>query len=172
MGMAIQTGVLGISAVELIRWLEIAPRECVMKGCDELHAAFANGLFQLGGEITPGCLIHAVPFGIFRVPHGIVVVMNCYRPGEFRARLGEQLRPHFGIEFLRLEHLYHVFIADLVLVAIFFQVILIRRAAFHVHAASVPLDTIRSIFGADGHRPPVSVDAELGIAKPLRDLVF
>ena len=97
--------------------------------------------------------------------------MHGHRPGEFCPRLGKELGPFPGIEFLRRELRHHVLVADRVLVAELPLMIAERGAVRVIHAVPVPLPAGRTFLRADGHRAPVRVDAELGVAKPLRILV-
>ena len=100
-----------------------------------------------------------------------VVVMHRHRPGKLCARARKQIRPLLGIELRRGEQRDDVLVAEGVLVAELLLVVREDGVVGQIHFTTIPLAALRRVLAADRDRPPVRVDAELGVAEPLRVLV-
>src|SRR5512140_1698588 len=92
--------------------------------------------------------------------------MHRHATEVLRAGLSVKLHQVIRIELIGLPCRYYVFESELRRVAVGLDVVLILPAALYIHVARVPV----AVLGG-GLRTPVSPDAELGVAVPIRHAV-
>ncbi len=138
----------------------------MVEGGDKFHSPLFNCLLQFSHHIPFGPLLIGVPAGQCTIPHGKSIMVFGHRSGKLCTRLQEQLSPLIRIEFFRLEHADERFIPHFCRITKVLQVVLILIGSFLIHVMWIP----RSVgaFGRHGIPPPVRVNSELCILKPLR----
>ena len=152
-----------------VKLLAVAHEEPVLHavgGGAQGHAALLDGFLEFTQDVAAGAHLGGVPVGDVTLIHLEAVMVLRHGHDVLRAGLFEQLRPGVGRELLRLEQGDEVLVAEILVGAVGFQVMLILAGALDVHAAGVPLA------GVAGHgiHAPVDEDAELGAPVPIRHL--
>src|SRR5205085_2836984 len=102
-------------------------------GDAEDHLPGADRGCELAGHVPPGPTSVGCPFRTRTVVHGEPVVMLSDRHHEPGSGAPEKLRPLLRIESLAGESVDQVLVPEALMVAVDFPVVLVLRAALHVH---------------------------------------
>src|SRR5438067_2798648 len=111
--------------------------------------------------------IHRIPALIFRVPHIEVVVMYSHADEIFGASFFIQRDESTRVEGLGFPRGNGIFVPEFRGMPVCLYVVVVLRAALHVHVARIPI----AIFDR-GLRAPMRPDAKFGIGEPFWDLIF
>ena len=110
--------------------------------------------------------VRRVPARVPRVPQVKVVVMHAHAEEVLCASLLVETHQTIRVPFLCFPDIDQILVTDLGRMTIRFAVVQVLRLALHVHVARVPVAVFDRRL-----RSPMSPDAELGIAEPVRNLV-
>src|SRR5687767_5774661 len=137
-----------------------------MQSHQEAHSLLADGLLKATNHVGLRSHSGSVPLSVLSIPHRKAVVMFPDRAGVLRTSLLEQLCPLIRIEFFGGKHRDEIFPTEFFWSTIGLNVVFPLGSPFPVHVIGIP-GRIRT-FCRDTVNAPMSVNAKLGILKPLR----
>jgi len=133
----------------------------------ETQTLFERGIAPHLNEVFPRPLFHGVPFAVPGVPQVEVVVVGGARAGVSGSGPFEQGDQFVRVEVLRLPHRDEIFVTEFGGMAVVLQVVFIFLTTLEIQFAGVPFAHLRNRV-----RSPVQIDAELGVAEPLRAAII
>ena len=144
----------------------------MMKGDKKQHVPAFYGPGQFPCKILFRTLIGTVPWCYFRIPHGIVIMMNGHGTCKSGSRTFKCFGPLISVELFPPKHLCNILIAYFILIPKAIPVQFPGIACGIVQVLAIPLNTIPGIGMIRTHcnRSPVGINSKFRVKEKLRAL--